>query len=53
MLKVTWEETALLKHELQKLRQQAVSKEYDLGILSRCNYCLELIDKWILRNDDA
>ena len=52
MLKVSWEDATLLKHELQKLRQQAVSKEYDIGVLARCNYCLELLDSWILRKEE-
>jgi hypothetical protein len=50
MTKSDWESLELIKHELQKLRNQLVTEKANEGLVYRTNTCLEYLESVILNN---
>jgi hypothetical protein len=49
---MTWDEMSELKHELQMVREHLVHKHQSVGLVMRINSCLEIVEKWILQEDE-
>jgi hypothetical protein len=50
MRKIDWDSLELIKHELQKLRNQLVESKASEGLVYRTNTCLEYLEAIILNN---
>jgi hypothetical protein len=49
---VSWEDISRLKHELQIVRDHIINKRQSDGSIIRINTCLEILEKWILREGE-
>jgi hypothetical protein len=49
---MTWDEMSELKHELQTVRDHMIHNNHSIGLVLRINTCLDILEKWILREGE-